>query len=141
MGDTADKATLNFYDQEAERSAERTGTGSTLALKEFLGRLPHDALILELGSCLLHVPKDRLPEVIARIHRALRPSGILFASFKAGEGEGRDKLGRFFNCLSPILLRTIFEEAAPWASFAIQEATGMGYDGALVTWLNCTAIK
>jgi hypothetical protein len=93
------------------------------------------------NACLLHVPKDRLPEVIARIHRALRPSGILFASFKAGEGEGRDKLGRFFNCLSPILLRTIFEEAAPWASFAIQEATGMGYDGALVTWLNCTAIK
>jgi hypothetical protein len=28
MNDTADKATLKFYDQEAERYAERTGTGS-----------------------------------------------------------------------------------------------------------------
>jgi SAM-dependent methyltransferase len=118
-------------------------------------RLNRPVLVLEFGeieeeskfdgvwanACLLHVPKDRLGEVIARIHRALRPNGILFASFKAGEGEGRDKLGRFFRYQSPISLRTIFEEAAPWASLAIQGVPGIGYDSVPVTWLNCTAIK
>jgi SAM-dependent methyltransferase len=93
------------------------------------------------NACLLHLPKDRLRDVIARIHRALRPKGILFASFKAGDGEGCDKLGRFFNYLSPVLLRTVFEEAAPWASIAIEGVPGVGYDGVPATWLNCTAIK
>jgi hypothetical protein len=69
------------------------------------------------------------------------PNGLLFASFKAGEREGRDKFGRYYNYLSPIRLRTIFEQAALWASLEIQEAPGMGYDGVSVTWLNCTAIK
>jgi hypothetical protein len=49
MSETADEATLKFYGEEAESYAERTGTAPTLALKEFLGRLPRYGLILELG--------------------------------------------------------------------------------------------
>ena len=93
------------------------------------------------NACLLHVPIPRLNDVIARIHRVLRPSGILFASFKAGEGEGRDRFGRYYNYPSPIRLRTIFEEAAAWVSLQIQETPGKGYDGIPVNWLNCTALK
>jgi SAM-dependent methyltransferase len=93
------------------------------------------------NACLLHVPIPRLNDVIARIHRVLRPSGILFASFKAGEGEGRDRFGRYYNYPSPIRLRTIFEEAAAWVSLQIQETPGKGYDGIPVNWLNYTALK
>jgi SAM-dependent methyltransferase len=114
--------------------------GSPEMARQAETRLNRPVLVLEFGkieeeskfddvwanACLLHVPEDRLREVIARIHRALPPNGILFASFKAGEGEGRDKLGRFFNYLSPTLLRTIFEQAAPWASLAMEGVSGYG---------------
>jgi SAM-dependent methyltransferase len=93
------------------------------------------------NACLLHVPIPSMNDVIARIHRVLRPSGTLFASFKAGEGEGRDKFGRYYNYSSPIRLRTIFEEAAPWVSLQIQESPGVGFDDVPVAWLNCMALK
>ncbi|AUX70180.1 SAM-dependent methyltransferase [Porphyrobacter sp. HT-58-2] len=48
-------------------------------------------------ASLLHCPRDALPGVLARIHRALAPNGWFFASYKLGEEEGRDALGRFYN--------------------------------------------
>lgn len=44
---------------------------------------------------LLHVPRVGLGDVLARIWRALRPGGWHVASFKIGNGEGRDRLGRY----------------------------------------------
>lgn len=38
-------------------------------------------------ASLLHVPKDRMPEVLYRLKRALKDGGILYASFKYGEEE------------------------------------------------------
>lgn len=48
------------------------------------------------SGALLHVPKAQMPALLARLSRALRPGGLLLATFKAGEGEARDKLGRFY---------------------------------------------
>jgi SAM-dependent methyltransferase len=93
------------------------------------------------GASLLHIPIEHLGDVVARIHRILRPSGVLFSSFKAGEREGRDRFGRYYNYSSRFLLKAIIEQTAFWASLEIQEAPGMGYDGVSVTWLNCTATK
>ena len=45
-------------------------------------------------ACLLHCPRAELPGVLARIHRAIRSGGLHHASYKLGEGEGRDLLGR-----------------------------------------------
>ncbi len=45
-------------------------------------------------ACLLHVPRDELSGVLARIHRALKPSGLFYASFKTGGPDGRDNLRR-----------------------------------------------
>ena len=45
------------------------------------------------------------PAFSARIHRALKPSGVFYASFKIGEGDGRDNLGRYYNYPSPEWLR------------------------------------
>ena len=45
------------------------------------------------SACLLHVPRDELSGILARIHRALKPAGVFYASFKVGEGDGRDELG------------------------------------------------
>lgn len=37
-------------------------------------------------ASLLHVPIEELPGVLHRLHRALKASGVLYASFKYGEG-------------------------------------------------------
>lgn len=46
-------------------------------------------------ASLLHVPEDALPDAISRLWQALRPSGVLYVSFKQGKGE-RSKDGRHF---------------------------------------------
>ncbi len=46
-------------------------------------------------ASLLHVPFDDLPKILNDLLSCLRPTGILYASFKYGNGE-RKKEGRFF---------------------------------------------
>ena len=45
---------------------------------------------------LLHIPKSDLPDILARLHRALRPGGLLYIGLKSGSGEERDRFGRFY---------------------------------------------
>ncbi len=49
-------------------------------------------------ASLLHVPRRDLPGAVAACLRALRPGGVLFASFKHGRGE-RERDGRRFTDL------------------------------------------
>ncbi|MHC2454502.1 cyclopropane fatty-acyl-phospholipid synthase-like methyltransferase [Rhizobium leguminosarum] len=48
-------------------------------------------------ASLLHVPRPELPDVFARTRRALRTGGIIHATFKAGDAEGHDGFGRYYN--------------------------------------------
>ncbi len=54
-------------------------------------------------ASLLHVPLAELPEVLARLARALKPDGVWYLSFKYGCGE-RDKDGRVFTDMDEIKL-------------------------------------
>ena len=45
---------------------------------------------------LLHAPKADFPTYLKAIHTALKSGGLFFISLKMGEGEKRDKLGRFY---------------------------------------------
>ncbi len=38
------------------------------------------------SACLLHVPRDELAGVLARVHRALNADGVFYASYKIGHG-------------------------------------------------------
>jgi SAM-dependent methyltransferase len=49
-------------------------------------------------ASLLHVPAAELADVVGRLCRALRPGGVLYASFKYGRGE-REHHGRRFTDL------------------------------------------
>ncbi|MBI5654368.1 class I SAM-dependent methyltransferase [Candidatus Uhrbacteria bacterium] len=42
-------------------------------------------------SSLLHLPKERIPKVIAKIHAILKPNGILALAFKHGETQGLEE--------------------------------------------------
>jgi SAM-dependent methyltransferase len=46
-------------------------------------------------ASLLHVPKQKLPSVMTRLAKSLKPGGVMYASFKYGDNE-RVKGGRAF---------------------------------------------
>lgn len=46
-------------------------------------------------ASLLHVPWDELPDVFGRLERALRPGGVLYASFRFGAREYTEGERRF----------------------------------------------
>lgn len=99
-------------------------------------------------ASLLHVPFDALPGVLARVHRALRPSGWHFASFKAaggyfGEAEngsgGPDSLGRYFNYPGRDALLDAYRAAGEWLMLETEEHLGGGYDRVAGPWIALTA--
>lgn len=92
------------------------------------------------NACLLHAPRAELGGILGRIHRALRPGGIFYASFKAGEAEGHDGLGRYFNYPSKAWLGAAYEVFA-WTSIDIHEEQGTGYDRKPTDWLHVLAVK
>lgn len=62
---------------------------------------------------LLHAAKADFPTYLKAIHTALKPGGLFFISLKTGQGEKRDRLGRYYayyeeDELKGILLQTGF---------------------------------
>ena len=71
-------------------------------------------------ASLLHCPKAQMNSVLLNIYQALKIDGVLYASFKWGEGESSDERGRFFNNYTSEQLVTLlnsiggFEILACW---------------------------
>ncbi|MCL9981806.1 MAG: class I SAM-dependent methyltransferase [Erythrobacter sp.] len=91
-------------------------------------------------ASLLHCPRAALPDVLARIHRALVPGGWHFASYKLGDGEGRDLLGRLHNFPSPEWLIAAYQ-AAGFALHAQATYAGKASDGTQRDWIDLTVSK
>jgi SAM-dependent methyltransferase len=92
------------------------------------------------NACLLHAPRAELGDILGRIYRALRQGGVFYASFKAGEAEGHDGLGRYYNYPSNAWLSAVYGASA-WASVNIEETQGSGYDKKPTDWLHVLAVK
>lgn len=80
--------------------------------------LSFDAL-LAAGS-LVHIPPRRLPDIIARISRALVANGFFYISLKQGEGRKTDDTGRTFYLWQDATLRAFFDRL----SLAVLNHTG-----------------
>jgi SAM-dependent methyltransferase len=80
------------------------------------------------NACLLHVPRPELGNVLTLIWRALKPGGYFYASFKAGEQDGRDSLNRYYNYPSPDWLRDTYACAGRWGSVTIETGKVRGFD-------------
>jgi len=93
------------------------------------------------NACLLHVPREHLPAIIARVQRALVPGGVFYASFKAGEAEGRDRFGRYYNYPSPEWLAGAYGVRGWKGQIEITSDRGSGYDGLPTDWLYVFATK
>jgi len=91
-------------------------------------------------ASLLHVPRSALPDIFDRILRALKTGGIFHASFKAGEAEGHDEFGRYYNYPSAVWLEAMLS-ARGWKNITMTEADGGGFDGKPTRWLYVAAHK
>lgn len=91
-------------------------------------------------ASLLHCPRPALPDVLLRIYHALRPGGWHFASYKLGDGEGRDLLGRLHNFPTSEWLVAAYE-AAGFAVAAQDTYAGKASDGTQRDWIDLTVRK
>ena len=93
------------------------------------------------SACLLHVPRDELAGILQRIRRALKPEGIFYASFKVGEGDGRDNLGRYYNYPSPEWLQATYAAAGAWNSISSGTSEIKSFDETPATMLHLMVRK
>jgi SAM-dependent methyltransferase len=93
------------------------------------------------SACLLHVPRDDLAGVLGRIYCALKPEGLFYASFKVGEHDGRDSLGRYYNYPSPEWLQATYAEAGAWTPVSSGTSEIRSFDDAPATMLHLVVRK
>lgn len=93
------------------------------------------------SACLLHVPRGELTGILCRIRRALKPEGVFYASFKIGEGDGRDKLGRYYNYPSSQWLDAAYAAAGPWRPLKSDTSEIKSFDETPATMLHLVVRK
>ena len=86
-------------------------------------------------SSLLHVKKDELLGILKKIRTSLKDDGILYTSFKDGDGEETKSDGRFFHYIG----KEAFEELSRQASLELvefsQNVVSADYNNG-ITWNN-----
>lgn len=90
---------------------------------------------------LLHVPRAGLGKVLAKIWAALKPGGWHVATYKTSSGEGRDRLGRYYNYPAEQELRAWYAAAGDWSVVETEVGEGRGYEGGLSRYLMITLRK
>lgn len=93
------------------------------------------------SASLLHVPLADLTAILTRIHRALKPGGRHFASYKGGDGGHRDEHGRFYSYLPLADLEAAYRDAAQWSELDFETADGTSFGGAPTPWHSVLACK
>jgi SAM-dependent methyltransferase len=88
------------------------------------------------SACLLHVPRDELAGILSRIHRALKPSGVFYASYKIGHDDGRDSIGRYYNYPSLELLQSTYASSGAWTQLSSDTSEIKSFDEAPATMLH-----
>jgi len=146
-GDTAEMLARGFDVRPTDGSPEMADIAS-----KHLGRTVKTLLFHELdeveaydgvwaNACLLHVPRAGLADVLARIWRALKAGGVFYASYKAGDGDGRDTLNRYYNYPSQDWLRATYAAAGNWDSLSIDTGEVKGFDDKMASMLFVVAKK
>jgi SAM-dependent methyltransferase len=90
---------------------------------------------------LLHVPREGLVGILAKIWRALNPGGWHTATYKTAAAEGRDRLGRYYNYPSEAELRAFYAEAGNWSVVETATGEGRGYEGGTSSFVTITLQK
>ena len=89
-------------------------------------------------ASLHHQPFAGLPQVLARIARALKPGGWFFANYKLGQGDARDDLGRLYNFPPREDLLALYR-AGGWELADLHDYRAGGMDKVERDWIAITA--
>jgi SAM-dependent methyltransferase len=127
-------------DASAAMVALATGRLGFAAQQVSFGDLAYDQEFDGVWACasLLHVAKDEMPGVLVRLHRALEPGGVLYASFKRGRRE-EFREGRWFNdyeedTLAGLFLPDRWRLVRVWPTDEVRPEK-------LVAWVNVLALR
>ena len=88
--------------------------------------------------CLLHAKRAELPRHLQAMARALRPGGTLFVGMKTGQGETRDRLGRFYIYVTDAELTAMIEATGLTVTSRVTGAE-TGLDGTVAPYILMTA--
>lgn len=122
------------------KANERWGVGArVMAFNELDTEAAYDGIWAH--ASLLHCPREALPDVLARIHRALVPGGWHFASYKLGEAEGRDALGRFYNFPDAGWLAAQYDAIPGWQIVETRCYQAGGFDNVERDWIDLIVRK
>lgn len=122
------------------KANERWGVGArVMAFDQLEAEAEYDGVWAH--ASLLHCPRAALPDVLARIHCALRPGGWHFASYKLGADEGRDDLGRFYNFPKDGWLEAQYAAIPGWQIVETRRYTAGGFDNVTRDWIDLTVSK
>lgn len=86
-------------------------------------------------ASLLHVPEVSMADVLHKLARALRPSGVMYASFKYGEGE-RQQGDRRFTDYTEQGMNNLLEEVDGLNLVEAWRTADLRKDRACEHWLN-----
>lgn len=126
-----------------ERAAKRIGQ-PVLNLSFEQMDFDHEFHGVWANASLLHVPKVEVASVVQNFHDALVPGGVVYASFKLGEGE-EIREGRFFNnCteqeLHDLLTGWHHESGEPgWSIIRIWRTGDIGQNRPGIEWVHLLA--
>lgn len=124
----------------AKQAADRLGNAVRVMRFDELNDIEtYDAVWA--SASLIHVPRIALSDVLSKIHTALKPGGVHFATYKSGDSEGRDSVGRYYNYPSATELRQFYKTSAPWDVRSITEYVGGGFEGGNGPWIAIQACR
>jgi SAM-dependent methyltransferase len=87
---------------------------------------------------LLHAPREDMPNLLKKIHRALKVKGKLFLGLKLGTGQARDALGRLYTYYEKEELKAVLKTADfTWDSHITGAREGL--DGTVSDWISVLA--
>lgn len=86
-------------------------------------------------ASLLHVPAHNMAKVLGQLGMALKVGGVMYASFKYGEGEAV-KDGRLFNDYDEGSLRNLLRNHLEFVILKLWRTTDLRTGCNKVTWLN-----
>jgi SAM-dependent methyltransferase len=92
------------------------------------------------SASLLHVPRSSLAPVLSQFRRALRPAGVLYASFKYGQAE-REKEGRRFTDLNEGSFQQLLADAGGLQVIDLWRTSDVRPGRQDEMWLNTLARK
>lgn len=91
-------------------------------------------------ASLLHLPEEDQPAALSRLINALKPNGVLYVSYKLGEAQRTDSLGRHFTDATAPRLNLWLEGLPASKPLETWETPDQRPD-AVQTWLNALIYK